>query len=160
MSTYCVSWCTVAHPADHITHPTIHTQAGLKTPISKVTMSTGFITVKSRPPRLARALSLQWVTTVKNNTHTHKNSHNTIITVKNPFMGQGHKIVCEKIFGQSIQYWFQAEKRHDLLGCLKFHKLNQFMTERNLRRVKSKTVQKSSEASEEIHKAFLTRILV
>lgn len=59
----CVSRCTLTQTTDSITHPTVHTQAGLQATIPIVSVSTGLVTEEPRPPRLACALSLQWVTT-------------------------------------------------------------------------------------------------
>lgn len=68
--THRISWRTVALAGHRVTHPSIHTEAGLQATITIVTICTGFITVQPRPPRLTGTLPLQRVTAVTSTTQS------------------------------------------------------------------------------------------
>lgn len=53
--------CALALAGSTITHPSIHAQTGLQTPVTKEAMSTGLVTEEPGPARLAGAFSFHWV---------------------------------------------------------------------------------------------------
>lgn len=69
-ATHRISGRTVALAGHRVTHPSIHTEAGLQATVTIVTICTGFITVQPRPPRLTGTLPLQRVTAVTSTTQS------------------------------------------------------------------------------------------